>query len=126
MSYREITIVKTAFNKVKERFNVPVILKDITETTDSSIVISWTELENGPGSPSIAGLENSFGFPPYWFDSAKWEQVMEPERKKIHKYLNYGVEKLVSPNLKYNEDTMATLRIAAKLYWLFKHRGLIE
>jgi len=51
---------------------------------------------------------------------------MEPERKKKHKYLNYGVEKLVSPKLNYNEDTMATLRVAAKLYWVFKREGLIQ
>ena len=51
---------------------------------------------------------------------------MEPERKKKHGYLNYGVEKLVPPTADYNEDTLATLRVAAKLYWVFRHSGLIR
>lgn len=125
MNDREITIVKIAFNKVKERFHVPVELKDIT-TEGNSIKLTYIELEDWGPTQGLPSLTYSQNFSPYWFDSVKWEQVMEPERKKIHKYLNYGVEKLVSPKLKYNEDTMATLRIAAKLYWVFKHSGLIR
>ena len=127
MSERELTIVKTAFDKVKEHFNVPVVIKDIT-TEGNSLILIYNEVDDGVINRNniIPDVNYSQSFSPYWFNSMKWEQVMEPERKKKHKYLNYGVEKLVPPKLKYNEDTLATLRIAAKLYWVFKHSGLIK
>lgn len=121
MGYKELNIVETAFNKVKERFHVPVELKSLTRE-GKAIVVNYTETDN----PLAAGVRFTQSFSPYWFDSTKWEQVMEPERKKKHGYLNYGVEKLVPPTADYNEDTLATLRVAAKLYWVFRHSGLIR
>ena len=59
MNYRELNIVKTAFNKVKERFHVPVELKDIT-TEGKAIVVHYTET-----NPLLAGVRFTQSFSPY-------------------------------------------------------------
>ena len=60
MSYREITIVKTAFDKVKEHFHVPVILKDIT-SEGKSIILIYNEVKDGVAT----GVNYSQSFSPY-------------------------------------------------------------
>ena len=105
-------IVEKAFNKVKGLFNAKVTCNSIEAIRDDAVRIYY----NDPIHEQVS----AWSFGSYWFNKKEWSETL-PTLPSLAE-----VEKLVPSILNRDEDTMAVLRIAARLYLLFKSWGLID
>ena len=109
---KKLQLVEEAFNRVKNNFKVKVILQYV-EKLGENVQIRF-KFNNGFEQTT------SWSFGGYWFDKKEWLD-MYPVLPSLA-----NVEKLVPNNLNKSEETMAVLRVAARLYLLFKDTDLIE
>lgn len=107
-------IIEKAFERLQAVFKLPLVLKDAREGKyhDGTMTVEYSyHFKDG------RVWDYSRGFGSYWFDKEEWDKT----EKSYRGGLNPDVEKLVPSSINVNEQTMAVLRIAARLYIETKH-----
>ena len=113
---RHERIIRMAFLKLIANFNIKGVRIKEVEYENYLVKLYYTyhinDLEVKATVP--------FGY--YWFDTEAWKEVLDnsidPSDKKI--------EEKAPSTLDTDEDTKAMLRVAARLFELFKSQGLIK